>query len=363
MVRHIVVLGALVASAGPLAAQVDSGTGRGQGRGASRSYSYSITSREGWLGIGVACSRCSLTASDDGEARQWTFSEPPTVFTVDRDGPADRVGLRTGDTLVAIDGVPLTSARGGAAFANIRPGQAVRLTYRRDGAEHLVRLVAQSHPVSSQLDAAMRAMRRAQETQQHTLESSREQLERARTLLEEARERMEQQLEQAQSERDSTTVEQLNRLRRVLEEQQRVLARTLAERSTLEGREWSELAPVAAAPATPAPPAVPAQPAMPAEPAEPAPAAPMAVIPAAPATPALPPMSYREHRGFGPLRYTGRLGDVVIEARGPGGVTSTEVSDSEVVITSGDMSVRLALRPRATPKPARPPAAAPVPHP
>jgi len=36
-----------------------------------------------------------------------------------------------------------------------------------------------------------------------------------------------------------------------------------------------------------------------------------------------------------PLRYTGRLGDVVIEARGSGGVTATEVSDSEVVVTSG----------------------------
>ncbi len=152
-------------------------------------------------------------------------------------------------------------------------------------------------------------------------------------------------------------MDQIQRLQRVLEDQQRVLARTLDERATLESREWPEPAPVAAMPPTPAAPAEPAQP------DEPAPAA-MPATPAMPAMPApalapMPPMSYRDHRRFGPLRYTGRLGDVVIEARGPGEVTATEVSDSEVVVTSGDLSVRLALRPRATPRPAAAPVARP----
>jgi len=360
MLRYVIALGALAAVAAPAAAQVDStryGVGRGTGRSAN-SYSYSITSKEGWLGIGVSCSRCSLTANDDGQARQWTFSEPPTVFTVDQDGPADRAGLRNGDTLVAIDGVPLTSSRGGTAFANIRPGQAVRLTYRRDGEERQVHLVAQSHPVTYQVGAAMQAMKRAQELQEHTLESSREQLERSRATLAQVREQMLQQLEEAQSQRDSASVEQIERLRSILDEQQRVLARTLAERATLEAREWPEAAPVAALPATPAPGAEPAVPAVPAEPAPAAlPAQP--AMPAAPAIAPMPPMTYREHRRFGPLRYTGRLGDVVIEARGPGGVTATEVSDSEVVVTSGDLSVRLALRPRATPRPSAAPVARP----
>ena len=349
MLRHVIALGALVAVTAPAAAQVDSSrVGRGVGRGSSGNNTvYAVRSREGWLGIGVSCNRCSLTAADDGEGRQWSFSEPPTVFSLDRRSPADKAALRIGDTLVAIDGVPLTSPEGGRAFASIRPGQAVRLTYRRDGAEHQVRVVAEAHPVSYQVEGAVLALRRAQEDQERSLALSREQLERTRTLLEEARERMAQQLDQAQSQRDSASVEQLNRLQRVLEEQQRVLARTLAERSALDARDWSEPPPVAV-PATPAPAAVPAQPAMPAVPAT-APEPPM---------PAMPPMSYREHRGFGPLRYTGRLGDVIIEARGPGGVTSTEVSDSEVVITSGDLSVRLALRPRATPRPARAPEAA-----
>jgi len=361
MLRYVIALGALASVTAPAAAQVDSGTTSR----APRSYNaprltYSITSKEGWLGIGVACSHCSLTANDDGEARRWTFSEPPTVFTVDYDGPADRAGLRTGDTLVAIDGVPLTSSRGGTAFANIRPGQAVRLTYRRLSEEREVGLVAQSHPVNYQLGQAMQAMRRAQEIEERTLESSREQLERSQQTLEEMRAEMESRLAEAQSRRDSSSMTQLTRMRRVLEEQQRALARMLDERATLESREW----PAPAIPALPATPAPGAEPAVPAEPAEPAPAALPAepAMPAAPAIAPMPPMSYREHRRFGPLRYTGRLGDVVIEARGPGGVTATEVSDSEVVITSGDLSVRLALLPRAAPRAAEP-APAPTPRP
>ena len=111
----------------------------------------------------------------------------------------------------------------------------------------------------------------------------------------------------------------------------------------------------------PAVPPVAAMPAMPATPATP----PMAAMPAMPpmaAIPPTPPMSYREHRQFGPVRYTGRIGDVVIEARGPGGLTATEVSEGEVLLSSGDLSVRLTLRPRtarpAAPKAVQPPAPA-----
>jgi len=77
------------------------------------------------------------------------------------------------------------------------------------------------------------------------------------------------------------------------------------------------------------------------------------------------PLTYREHRAFGPLRYSGQLGDVVIEARSPFAATATEVSDSEVVVTSRDLSVRIAIRPRATPTPRAAPApkAAPTPRP
>ena len=76
------------------------------------------------------------------------------------------------------------------------------------------------------------------------------------------------------------------------------------------------------------------------------------------------PMSYAEHREFGPLRYSGRLGEVVIEARSPSAVTATEVTDSEVVVASHDLSVRIAIRPAARlPKRAPTPRAATPAHP
>ena len=351
MWRSIVVLGLATALAAPAAAQVDV-----RGRQKTRvpdslveaTRTSSITTRsEGWLGIGLSCSQCSLSVMGNGDMRRWTFSEPPSVFSVDDNGPGDKAGLRIGDVLTAVDGVALVTREGGTRFGSIRPGQTVRLTYRREGRERTVEMVAGRRAADREdVMAAAQAMRRAQELQQRTLEMSRRQLERSQDELARLRNEMESRLEEAQSQPDTASLEQLQRMRRVLQEQQRLLARELAERSTLEGRDWAELAPTLAPPAMPAEPAQPAMPAQPAEPPEPA------LAPEAPSP-------YRWHRSFGPLRYTGRLGDVVIEARGPGGVTTTE-SDSEVVVTAGDLSVRLALRPVAPrAAPAQTPAARP----
>ena len=344
MLRYIIALGALADVTAPAVAQVDTS------RDAQR-YSFSNGSREGWLGIGISCSRCTLSESDDGQARQWMFSEPPLVFSVDRNGPADKAALRTGDTLVAIDGAPFTSAQGGTAFATIRPGQSLRLTYRRAGAERTVRLIAMRHPADTrEMELAAQLMRRAQEEQQRHLELSRGQLERSGRELE----RVRAQMEQMAREQDSSGLDsgRLEVLRRVLERQAQALDRVLEERRDLEAEPAEP--PMAAMPPSLATPATPAMPAMPAT-------APVAAMPAMPAMPAMaplpptPPMSYREHRGFGPVRYTGRIGDVVIEARGPGSLTATEVSDGEVLLSSGDLSVRLTLRPRATPRAVQPP--------
>ena len=47
----------------------------------------------------------------------------------------------------------------------------------------------------------------------------------------------------------------------------------------------------------------------------------------------------------GSLRYSRRLGDAVVTARRPGRVTVVETGDSEVVLTGGDLWVRVALAP------------------
>jgi hypothetical protein len=335
MLRHILALGALVAATAPAVAQVDSGR--------ASTLGYGISSREGWLGMGLACSQCSYRVARADTGRQalgrWSFSEPPSVFSVDAGGPADRAGLRAGDTLIAINGTPLTSQAGGAAFGSIQPGQEVRLSYRRDGREAQARLTAGSRPyraetsrmLARQMEELQRAQMRRAEQMQRQVELAQRQFERQREYMA----RTIEALERARAQRLLSDSSRLESLRRYMWQLDSAAARWRGAESLY--------APPPAAPAAPMPPAPPT-----------------AAAPAL-APPPPPPTAYAWHRESGPLRYSGRLGDVIIEARGRGRVTATEVSDSEVVVTSGDVSVRLALRPHGPLKtaprarPARPP--------
>jgi hypothetical protein len=339
------------------------------------SGSYVASGEEGWLGMGISCSQCSLrssslswrrgvgvTAWSSGRGARWSFRKPPVVFSVEGGGPADRAGLRSGDTLVSIDGYPLTSVEGGERFASVEPGQAVTLRYRRDGQESDARLTAGARPRSAEvayqdsLRAMARAQARAQEAAERALERQRESLQRAMQQSQSALERQRQYMEQA--------MEQLQRPEGRFSDSARQAAvqrtRMMLDSAVARWRVAESLYVRIPAPVAPMAPALSAPPA--------APAIPMAPLPAlAPVAP----LTYREHRAFGPLRYTGALGDVVIEARSPYGATATEVSDSEVVVTSRDLSVRIAIRPRATPaarptptpKPARAPRPASTPRP
>ena len=340
MLRALIWMGTMAAAAAPLAAQVDSG------RGTPRP-TYSFESQEGWLGMGLSCSRCSFERSAKRGGR-WAFSELPSVFSVDTGGPADRAGMRSGDTLVSIDGKPLTTPEGGAAFGSIRPGQEVTLRYRRDGHEADASLTAASRPYRADVSRALAAQAALQRAQARRSEQMQRQIELAQRQFERQRVYMAQaiaELERTRAERLLSDSARLEGMRRYLMQLDSAAAR------------WRGAESLYVPPPPPPPeagvkglPPVAARPALP----------PVAAMPAL-APPPRPPTAYAWHRESGPLRYSGRLGDVIIEARGRGGVTATEVSDSEVVVTSGDVSVRLALRPRATPKaaprarPARPP--------
>ena len=329
--------------------------------------SYSASGEEGWLGMGISCSQCSLyswsrsagraTTVYSGASRRWSFREPPSVFSVEVNGPADKAGLRTGDTLVSVDGYPLTSLEGGQRFAGIQPGQTVRLRYRRDGREAEARVAAGSRPRSAEYayQDSLRALARAQARRQAELERNLERaheaqaraMEQSQAALERQREYMERAQEQLlQIEgrlNDSTRTEAVERTRAMIDS-------AVARWQVAESLYAQIPTPVALAPAAPM--------------GQMAPAAPLArLAPAAPLAP-MPPLTYREHRAFGPLRYTGQLGDVVIEARSPWAATATEVSDSEVVVTSRDLSVRIAIHPRQpTPRAAPAPKPAPAPRP
>jgi hypothetical protein len=360
----------VLASLGATAARGQQDTTR-----TSSSAAFSAGGEEGWLGMGISCSRCSLQSSrisaryrsgrpvavSSGGAARWTFSEPPVVFSVEPDGPADRAGLMTGDTLVSIDGHPLTSAQGGERFAGIQPGQAVTLRYRRDGQESEARVTAGARARSAEfaMQDSLRTLARLQARQQAQLQREMElvraaqqrAMERSQSALERQREYMERAMEQLQSAEgqfsDSTRQAAVQRTRMMLDS---AVARWRVAESLY-----------AQVPVAPVAPVGPVAPVMPTPPTA-------ALAPVAPMMPYAPvaPLNYAEHRAFGALRYTGQLGDVVIEARSPWSATATEVSDSEVVVTSRDLSVRIAIRPRRptpTPHAAPAPKSAPAPRP
>jgi serine protease Do len=73
----------------------------------------------GWLGVSVE--------DREGGVR---------IAGLERGGPAARAGLRSGDTVVAINGEPINSSRGLVrAIAAVAPGNSARVTVRREGRE------------------------------------------------------------------------------------------------------------------------------------------------------------------------------------------------------------------------------------
>jgi hypothetical protein len=332
-----IVAGALALAPARAAAQGDSSAGTGP---------YATAGQEGWLGMGVSCSHCSYRR-DTRRGGRWTFSQLPQVFSVDAGGPAERGGIRAGDTLVAIDGTPLTSRAGGAAFGSIRPGQQVTIRYRREGHEHDVRLTAAVRPMRAEAYAMQARLRALERERAREVQQVRREMERTRQQLERQREYMDQvtrALERARIEHRLSDSARTAAVRQYMTQLDSAAANWRAAESL-----YTSLTPPPAAPAPAVAPAAPAEPAPPAMAAAPAP-------PAPPARPELPmgpiaPRAWR--REMGPLRYAGRIGDVLVEVRGPVEVTTSNVTDSVTVITSRDMSVMLELRPRAAaPSPA-----------
>jgi regulator of sigma E protease len=69
---------------------------------------------------------------------------PPLIDEVVRGKPADRAGLKAGDRIVAIEGVPVRSPAEVAARTNARPGMPVTFRLLRDGGEFDVTLTTEA---------------------------------------------------------------------------------------------------------------------------------------------------------------------------------------------------------------------------
>ncbi|MFH1841838.1 MAG: PDZ domain-containing protein [bacterium] len=101
-----------------------------------------------WLGLGLSSPGIILMDSNQDYV-QYHFDEAPEIYIVDPESPARVAGLRRGDVLTHVDGVPLDSDEGGRIFSRIIAGDAAHFTYERDGEVRQVTVIAGEKPERS----------------------------------------------------------------------------------------------------------------------------------------------------------------------------------------------------------------------
>jgi S1-C subfamily serine protease len=90
------------------------------------------------FGFGHACANCVI----DMRAPVWiTFKLPPGVQAIRTGGPAFGI-LAENDTLLAIDGMDITSQNGSERYSTASPGDSVEFSFRRKGSVLTTTIVA-----------------------------------------------------------------------------------------------------------------------------------------------------------------------------------------------------------------------------
>lgn len=93
------------------------------------------------LGMSFRCGDCVFLTDEEGGVR-WSFTGPVEIVRVEEGGPAERAGLRSGDLVRRIDGHPVESREGAAAWGSLTSGEPVRVAVSRpDGSFANVELV------------------------------------------------------------------------------------------------------------------------------------------------------------------------------------------------------------------------------
>lgn len=133
--------------------------------------------RGAWYGVSLRCSDCSIGRDDEEEGYEWRFGEAPEIVDIEVDSPADRAGVRRGDVLTHVDGVPITKREAGRRFGTAKVGDSVRWTVRLGNKTREVTVVAGKRPgldgkywedVHAELRAAQEALAAQQEKMQQS---------------------------------------------------------------------------------------------------------------------------------------------------------------------------------------------------
>jgi hypothetical protein len=103
-------------------------------------------SAPGWIGIGMFRVLRTPDEMRAPIALGAPFSVAPEVAAIAPDSPAALAGIELGDTLIAVDGISLTTQAGANRFLNAPVGVPLELTIRRNGESRRVTVVPKPPP-------------------------------------------------------------------------------------------------------------------------------------------------------------------------------------------------------------------------
>jgi len=92
--------------------------------------------------LGITRMECNCSFVHDENEQMWLFQSEPLIRAVDSDGPSGGK-LKDGDVIVAVDGVLITTRKGGSSFSRLEAGKIVAFTVRRAGRIEEVTVVPQ----------------------------------------------------------------------------------------------------------------------------------------------------------------------------------------------------------------------------